>query len=143
MAQFDSCNAGSSGQMQEPSRLTLAKGASYASALAALCVTLATALNAQKRDDANIVLRRALAPERSGCTAEQVSDRDPRVGSCYRQQENDVRRKLPSTHYVFCTPTGRSCCAVDNAGGAASDCTVIDRSVKPHPAATLRQPGRR
>lgn len=118
--------------MLELTRFTRAKGLRYASALAALCVMLAAAPDAQERNDANVVLRRALAPERSGCTSEQVSDRDPRVEGCYRQQENDVRRRLPYRHYVFCTVTGRSCCRVDNASGATSNCTVIDRSVKAH-----------
>lgn len=115
-------------------QFSFAKGPSYAGALVALFVILGAASDAQEHNDANIVLRRALAPERSGCTSEQVSDRDPRVASCYRQQENDVRRKLPYTHYVFCTPAGRSCCEVDNTSGAASNCTFIDRSVKSRPA---------
>jgi hypothetical protein len=86
------------------------------------------------------LLRRALARERTNCSPEQVSDRDPKLAACYQAQDNDLRNGLPYTHYVFCGTTGRTCCQVDNRTNATSNCTSIDNTVKSRDAANPGRP---
>jgi len=118
--------------------------------LAALCratllVSLITPDASANDSTSHPALRRALAPERSGCTAPQVSDRDPKLAACYSAQDYDVRNKRSYLHYVFCANGVRFCCQVDNRTGATSYCTRIDRTVQSQGAAGAppRDPGSR